>query len=121
MNKRTVFGSILFAMAGAVSAQGNVTVGGIVDAGINSIKLGSKSALKISEGGLAASQLAIRGTEDLGGGLKAIFDLNMGIFIDTGEGNIPGPAVAFTRNAWMGLDSNGGSLKMGHWQPHLHL
>ncbi len=104
-------------MAGAASAQNSVTVGGIVDAGINSIKLGSKSALKISEGGLAASQLAVRGTEDLGGGFKAIFDLNMGISIDTGDGNIPSVAgstgVAFTRNAWMGLDSNGGSLKMG--------
>ncbi len=117
MNKIAVAASMLLATATGVGAQTNVTLYGAVDAGINSVKVGSKSALKISEGGIIASQIGFRGSEDLGGGLKALFQLEGGISIDTGDGNIPSVAgstgFAFTRQAYMGLDSNWGAITMG--------
>lgn len=86
---------------------------GTVDAGINSIKLGNRSALKVSEGAVTASQLGFRGSEDLGGGMKAVFLLEGGITLDTGEGNIAGPNFAFTRQAYMGLENTWGNITIG--------
>ncbi len=117
MNKAVVVVSMLLVTATGVGAQTNVTLYGAADAGMNSIKIGSKSALKISEGGIIASQIGFRGSEDLGGGLKALFQIEGGISIDSGDGNIPSVAgstgFAFTRQAWMGLDSNWGTVTMG--------
>lgn len=117
MKKRILLGSVLVAATSGVAAQTNVTMYGIVDAGINSTKVGDRSAIKLSEGGNAATQLGLRGSEDLGGGMKAIFDIQGGISLDTGDGNIPSVAgstgFAFTRQAWMGLDASWGTITMG--------
>ncbi len=57
-----------------------------------------------------SSNFGIRGTEDLGGGLKAFFQLEMGsVAIDAGGGNLAG------RNSAVGLIGSAGTIILGNW------
>jgi predicted porin len=55
------------------------------------------------------SVLGFRGSEDLGGGLKAIFQLEGTLSPDTGAGE------PFRRDTRIGLDGRWGTLFAGHW------
>lgn len=80
-------------------AQGSVEMFGIVDVHINSARSGATRLSRLEDGGSAASRIGFRGSEDLGGGLRAQFMLEAGVAPDTGPGTIPGPGLAFTRQA----------------------
>ena len=57
-----------------------------------------------------SSNFGIRGTEDLGGGLKAFFQIEMGsILLDVGGGALAG------RNSAVGLQGGAGSVLLGNW------
>src|SRR5262245_8873942 len=73
------------AAAGAANAQSSVTLYGILDAYVQYLDGDADSLTKLSSGGLAGSRLGVRGTEDLGGGLKALFTLETGINVDDGS------------------------------------
>lgn len=93
-------------------AQSNVTIYGVVDAGIVSERGGAKgSVTKVGSGVAAASRLGFRGTEDLGGGLSANFVLESGPKIDTGELDVAG--TIFNRQAYVGLKSRFGAVTLG--------
>jgi predicted porin len=57
------------------------------------------------------STIGFRGTEDLGGGLKAIFQIENAVPLD-GD---PGPNTFASRNSNVGLASNWGTLFFGNW------
>src|SRR6187402_1962543 len=59
-----------------------------------------------------ASLLGVRGTEDLGGGLKAFFQLETAFAPDQAPGTNGGFAG---RNSGVGLQGGWGSLLMGRW------
>lgn len=67
----------------------------------------------------SASRIGIRGTEDLGRGLKAIFQVESGFAADTGAALTQNGAAASdravlgSREAWAGLQSNWGSFRFG--------
>lgn len=57
-----------------------------------------------------SANFGIRGTEDLGGGMKAFFQIEMGtVALDTGGGNLAG------RNSAVGLQGGFGSILLGNW------
>lgn len=56
-----------------------------------------------------SSNIGFRGSEDLGGGLKAIFQVESTIFLDTGSGNLGG------RNSNLGLSGGWGTVFYGQW------
>ena len=56
-----------------------------------------------------SSFVGVRGTEDLGGGLKAFFQIESGAPADTGGGTWG------SRNSAVGLQGNFGSLLLGRW------
>jgi predicted porin len=56
-----------------------------------------------------SSNIGFRGSEDLGGGLKAIFQIESAINLDTGSGNLGG------RNTNLGLSSGWGTVFYGQW------
>lgn len=60
--------------------------------------------------GATPSRLGFRGTEDLGGGLNAVFTLESGIMVDTGGMS---QARYFGRQAFVGLSGDFGSLTLG--------
>jgi predicted porin len=105
--------AVLGALAPLAQAQTNVTIYGIVDAGIvrESGGIGG-NVTKISSGIGSASRIGFRGTEDLGGGLSALFLLETGTRIDTGE--IDSAGTIFNRQAYVGLKSaRFGQLSLG--------
>jgi predicted porin len=104
------------AACGAAHAQTNVTMYGLLDTAIdyntNADAAGhSRTWMPSLGGGMFPSRIGFRGTEDLGGGLKAIFTLETGIYTDTGttgQGN-----RLFGRQAWVGLAGNWGQVTLG--------
>ena len=68
--------------AAPVMAQSSVTVYGIADAGL--MKQSGQS-LRLVSGIADGSRIGFRGTEDIGGGFKAIFNLEARVELDTGS------------------------------------
>ncbi|MCV0440281.1 MAG: porin [Hydrogenophaga sp.] len=97
------------AAAGTASAQSSVTVYGIVDLSVGSQEVNGVSTTQMSSGDLSTSRLGFRGTEDLGGGLRANFQLEAPLTVD--DGNIGG--LRFTRASWVGLSGGFGAVRMG--------
>jgi predicted porin len=100
------------AIGGVAQAQSNVQVYGLIDAGLESLNHANAnqgSVVKVISGGKNTSRWGFRGTEELGGGLKAVFGLEGGILLDTG--NADGPL--FKRQAFVGLDGSFGRVIIG--------
>lgn len=103
LNKTTAALIALSAFAGAAQAQSSVTLYGIADAGIlynNNVKGHSQVALSSAN----SSRFGLRGAEDLGGGLSAIFTLENGYTI--ANGGLSQGGLLFGRKAFVGLSSN---------------
>ncbi|TWI63534.1 putative porin [Pseudoduganella lurida] len=114
MKKTLISVAVLGAMSSAAFAQSNVTIYGIVDAGIVSERGGKLgNVTKLSSGVANASRIGFRGTEDLGGGLSAIFTLETGYKVDDGTLDNTNNTL-FNRQAFVGLRSNtAGTLTVG--------
>jgi predicted porin len=96
-------------ISGAALAQSNVTLYGIIAADYAYSKSDYKKFSGIDDG-RAASRLGVKGTEDLGNGLKAIFDVQWRLRTDSGEfAGVP----ANSRWAWVGLAGNFGTVRAG--------
>jgi predicted porin len=81
MKTKLLAGVIATCFAAPVLAQSSVQIYGIADAGIMKTQ-GEKT--KIVSGIADGSRLGFKGTEDIGGGFKAIFNLEARIELDTG-------------------------------------
>jgi predicted porin len=104
VKKNTLAALLLVAFAASAHAQSGVTIYGLADMGLVQENGGKNgSVTKVSSGIGATSRLGFRGTEDLGGGLSAIYTLEAGIFMDTGA--IDSPGSIFNRQSFVGLKS----------------
>jgi predicted porin len=102
---------MLGALAGTAAAQSNVTVYGIVDMAVVRESGGTANTTKLTSGVEAGSRLGFKGTEDLGGGMSAIFLLENGFQSDTGALGQGG--LLFGRQAYVGLQTKSGTITMG--------
>jgi predicted porin len=114
--------AVLGLLSTTAMAQSSVTLYGIIDAAVvhttNQVG-GSKSA--VDAGQLATSRWGMKGSEDLGGGLKANFGLEGSIFNDSGAaglgfggGTAAGTTTSlFDRQATVGLSGGFGSVNLG--------
>jgi len=109
MKKSLLALAVLGAFAGAASAQSSVTLFGLIDASVNSIKNGANTVKRMDSNQLNSSRLGFRGTEDLGGGMLAGFWLEGALANDTGT---PG-GLTFTRRSTVSLSGNFGEVRMG--------
>ncbi|WP_322060196.1 porin [Paraburkholderia sp. J63] len=118
--KIVAIGAILGSQAGLSHAQSSVTLYGVVDGGLlytsrtlNPATGGSAGhQFSFIDGGSAGSRFGLKGTEDLGGGIKAIFALESGIDLANGGfGNSNGNF--FGRQAWVGLTGGFGTVQAG--------
>ncbi|TFE37962.1 porin [Paraburkholderia dipogonis] len=93
---------VIAAISNTASAQSNVTLYGIIDDGLlfNS-NAGGHRLYAMASGGLSGSRFGLRGSEDLGGGLKTIFVLENGFDPNTGRLGLGG--LMFGRQAYMGM------------------
>ena len=123
MKKSLLALAVLGAFAGAVQAQSSVTIYGIVDEGItynSKVATGTGtstgSQFQVNSGVIQGSRLGFKGTEDLGGGLSAIFALEAGFSADTGAlstSGTGGTSTLFRRKSIVGLAGGFGSVTVG--------
>jgi predicted porin len=88
MKKLTLAATAVMALltSSAAMAQSTVTIYGILDGGLNHITgLKNGTATRIDSGIMDGSRFGLRGTEDIGGGYKAIFTLENRLELDTGS------------------------------------
>ncbi|MDE1183190.1 porin [Paraburkholderia sp.] len=112
MKKSLLALAALGAFAGTAQAQSSVTLYGIIDEGFNfNTNSGGSHLYNLSSGVLQGSRFGLRGTEDLGGGLKAIFVLENGF--DVTNGKLGQGGLMFGRQAYVGLKSDFGTVTMG--------
>lgn len=122
MKKTLIALAALGAMAGVAHAQSTVTLYGLVDANVGSIKTNSLTGGAVrsltqtgvndgATGGLQGSRWGMRISEDLGGGLAAVANLESGFAVDTGASAQGG--LLFGRRANVGLAGGFGTVTLG--------
>ncbi|MES2741122.1 MAG: porin [Pseudomonadota bacterium] len=86
MKTKLLAGVVAACFAAPVLAQSNVTIYGIADAGLMYAKNGGNdSKVKLVSGIADGSRLGFKGSEDMGGGYKAVFNLEARVELDTGK------------------------------------
>jgi general bacterial porin, GBP family len=130
MRQRTIGYKTAFLFAAAVlstfsinvAAQSSTTLFGLVDLGVESANAGTGSIVRVQSGQWFGSRLGVRGSEDLGGGLSAVYVAEIGITADTGGSTGFGTnataagttGILFDRQVFVGLNSsNLGRLTFG--------
>ena len=127
MKKATLAVAVLAASTSAAWAQSSVTLYGIVDAAVRYTSNGGSAPAampaygiaagagaiapkQLVPGGMSQSRLGVNVTEDLGGGLKALVNMEHRLASDTG--NVA--AGDFWRQVWVGLQSSEyGQVRLG--------
>jgi predicted porin len=108
---------LALAVAGVVAAPAmaqNVQVYGLIDASIASTKTGTTTVTSQGNGDyLGSSALGFKGSEDLGGGMKASFQLEGDLNVNNGTGDGSGGGFTFDRQSWIGVSSAYGTIRAG--------
>ncbi|MFJ2987379.1 porin [Collimonas sp. NPDC087041] len=113
--KKTAFALAALGLIGAsAQAQTNVTIYGVIDTSLTyTSKVGPKnnSRFSVDSGDLSTSRIGFKGTEDLGNGLKAIFQLENGFNAD--DGSLATASTLFDRKSVVGLSGSFGTVTLG--------
>ena len=123
--KKTLIAMAVLAASGASFAQ--VTLYGVTGGQFQSQKTEATGAADIKEDGfgnvsaIGSSRFGLRGTEDLGGGLSASFNLEASVGVangtttngvsNTANTNVTSPL--FNRQSWAGLSGGFGAVRLG--------
>ena len=115
MGKLCLIAGGMLSVSHAAQAQTAVQVYGLVDSYIGSIKRSDQpmATSVVNGGGTATSFWGIRGTEDLGGGMKAIFVLESFFQSDTGAQGRNTTDPLFSKDSYVGLNGKYGQITMG--------
>lgn len=115
--KKSLVALAVLAASGAAMAQSSVTLYGVADVWFGSTKTTDGVAgtslrqTKLDSGGVTSSRFGFKGSEDLGGGLKANFNLAQNFMLDNGQASTSGSA--FSREAWVGFSGGFGEMRLG--------
>ncbi len=119
MKKLLIATAALAMVAGTAQAQSSVTVYGIIDTGYNNVENTTSANVKTdttqirTNGEASTSRFGLRGTEDLGGGVKANFVVESNIG-NTNANNTASFSNLGDRLFWVGLeDAKLGQLRLG--------
>jgi predicted porin len=111
MISRNCVALALAVCATPVFAQSSVTLYGRIDTSIEYSNFGPNHVAHIGSGDIGATSWGLKGVEDLGGGLKAVFKLEDGFNSSTGVTGQNG--AEFGREAWVGLLGSFGVFQAG--------
>ncbi|MBE0612186.1 MAG: porin [Burkholderiales bacterium] len=115
MQKKLLALAVASMMSAPVFAQSQVTLYGTFDGGLrnqsNVDGLGGGLLSMDSAGTYNSNRWGVKGSEDLGNGMKANFNLEGGFMTGTGVGSISGGL--FGRKQIVGLSGNWGALDLG--------
>jgi predicted porin len=101
---------------GSAFAQSSVTLYGLMDAGVTytnnvSSSAGHGAAVQFISGSAQGDRWGLKGSEDLGAGMKAVFVLENGFVLSNGQLGQGG--LEFGRQAYVGISSPYGTLTLG--------
>jgi predicted porin len=117
MQYKRLAAAALFTLPLAATAQtANVQLYGILDAGVsvqNTGNPGEGHTTQVGSGNQSTSRFGFKGTEDLGTGLKAIFNLEAGFNVDDGKSDADTGKGLFQRRAVVGLEGDFGTVTIG--------
>ena len=131
MKKSLLAVAVAAALPAFAQAQSSVTLFGILDASVEYSNDEANSAvttatgagtvgdstIRLNSGTQSGSRFGVRGTEDLGGGLRAVFTIEHRLAVDTGNtaggGFAAGNGTFWNGQAWVGLSGGWGQLTMG--------
>ena len=114
--KKSLVALAILAAAGVASAQSSVTLFGVVDATVahgSGSGIGSSSKSQITNSGYNSSRIGFRGTEDLGGGMRAGFWVEGGMNNDEGTGLAAGGGMNWARRSTVSLLGGFGEVRLG--------
>lgn len=113
MKKHVISLAVLTAFAAPAFAQSSVTLYGLIDEGFNyTNNVQGHHNYQLQSGFVQGSRWGLKGSEDLGGGLKAVFQLENGFDLNTGKLNQG--SREFGRQAFVGLSKDGfGTVTLG--------
>ena len=112
MQRKILAAAIFAILPAAAMAQSNVQMYGIADAAISQQDTGTPGTGKnwvVNSGNQSSSRIGFRGTEDLGNGLQAMFNIEAGVALDTGAAD----SSLFGRRSVVGLQGNFGLITVG--------
>ncbi|WP_407945283.1 porin [Paraburkholderia antibiotica] len=107
-------GAALAVTSEQAAAQSSITLYGVADVSVRYLtnsNANNDGRLFMTNGAVTNSRWGLRGSEDLGGGIKAIFDLESGVNLQ--DGTASDSHRLFNRNAYVGLSSRYGTLTLG--------
>jgi len=110
MQKKIIALAVAGLASSAAFAQSNVTVYGIMDAYFANSTGNNVSASGIGSGGLSTSRIGVKGMEDLGNGMKAVFNLEQSVAADGSSGPFSGGTM---RQSNIGLTGGFGTVMVG--------
>lgn len=118
MKKSLLALAVAAALPAVAFAQTNIVLNGSLDMSLESVNadanggpVNGKSDLRVTNGVWAGSRLAVTGTEELGGGLKGIFNIEHRLSPDTGT--VTSGATFWAGQAWVGLQGGFGAIRLG--------
>ena len=101
----------LVALASPAHAQSTVTLYGSIDTSIEVTNPGAGYVARMDSGAYRGSRIGLRGAEDIGDGVKILFDLENGF--SSADGTFAVANTLFNRQAWIGVGTPYGTLRMG--------
>lgn len=102
------------AFCAGAQAQSSVSIYGLINMDVGQYQVAGAPRIKsVQSGNMSTSFLGFKGSEDLGGGLKAVFALESFLRADTGNnGRFNGDAY-WSRSSYVGLGSDYGAVTIG--------
>ncbi|WP_083245655.1 porin [Paraburkholderia nodosa] len=92
-------------------AQSSVTLYGALDTSIEVTNPGAGWVARMDSGAYRGSRFGLRGVEDIGGGIKILFELENGF--GSNDGTFAVANTIFNRQAWIGLGTQWGTVRVG--------
>ena len=110
MQKKIIALAVAGLVSGAAFAQSNVTIYGVADLSFDNVKVSGTGSTEPGHNRVSAnsSLIGFKGSEDLGGGLKAVFQFEGGVAPDSAG------AFSFSRDSFVGIGGGFGTIAMGN-------
>jgi len=115
MKKHLIAAAVAGAFVAPAFAQ-NVTVYGTLDVSVQQVDVSTSGSSVTKQNGddpMGTSVLGLKGSEDLGGGMKASFDLQGELNADDGTGTGTSSSFVFQRQSWLAVSGGFGQIKLG--------
>ena len=113
-NEKDTFAAALLAATSYATAATDVTLYGVLDAGVTVSKVhGGDTKVQMSNGNWMGNRWGIKGSEDLGSGNSVFFKLEQGYKLS--NGNEAAEGKAFSREAALGVSGNWGTVAFGRF------